>query len=56
MYFHATPAELAAVGTDYVLNEANGTRGVAVDVGTAGAALEPRRLLLATTEQLCWYR
>ena len=39
VYFHATAAELAAVGTDYVLNEATGTRGAAIDVGTTGAAV-----------------
>jgi acyl-CoA thioesterase len=56
VYFHATPAELAAVGTDYVLNEATGTRGVQSTSGQQARLWSRDGLLLATTEQLCWYR
>ena len=56
VYFHATPAELAAVGTDYVLNEATGTRGVQSTSGQQARLWSRDGVLLATTEQLCWYR
>ncbi len=56
VYFHATPAELAAVGTDYVLNEATGTRGVESTSGQQARLWSRDGVLLATTEQLCWYR
>jgi acyl-CoA thioesterase len=56
VYFHATVDELAAAGEDYVLNEAIGTRG---EQSTSGAQLRMwsrAGALLATSEQLCWYR
>lgn len=56
VYFHATPAELAAAGEDWILNEAIGTRG---EQSTSGAQLRMwsrAGALLATSEQLCWYR
>jgi len=56
VYFHATPDELAAAGEDYLLNEAVGTRG---EQSTSGAQLRMwsrAGALLATSEQLCWYR
>jgi acyl-CoA thioesterase len=56
VYFHATADELAAVGTDYVLNEATGTRGVESTSGQQARLWSPDGVLLATTEQLCWYR
>ena len=56
VYFHATAAELAAVGTDYVLNEATGTRGVQSTSGQQARLWSRDGVLLATTEQLCWYR
>jgi hypothetical protein len=43
VYFHATGDELAAVGTDYVLNEATGTRGEQSTSGQQARLLEPRR-------------
>lgn len=56
VYFHATAEELDAAGTDYVLNEVVGTRG---EQSTSGAQLRMwsrAGALLATSEQLCWYR
>jgi acyl-CoA thioesterase len=56
VYFHATADELAAAGENYVLNEAVGTRG---EQSTSGAQLRMwsrAGALLATSEQLCWYR
>ena len=56
VYFHATEPELAAVGDDYLLSEAFGTRGA------NGTSEEHLRLwsregaLLATSQQLAWYR
>jgi acyl-CoA thioesterase len=56
VYFHATATELAAVGTDYVLNDATGTRGVESTSGQQARLWSRDGVLLATTEQLCWYR
>jgi hypothetical protein len=56
VYFHGTAAELAAVGTDYVLNEATGTRGEQSTSGQQARLWSRDGVLLATTEQLCWYR
>lgn len=56
VYFHATNDELTAAGEDYILNEAVGTRG---EQSTSGAQLRMWSrdgALLATSEQLCWYR
>jgi len=56
VYFHATHDELAAVGDDYLLSEAFGTRGA------NGTSEENLRLwsrqgaLLGTSQQLAWYR
>ncbi len=55
-YLHATAADLAAVGEDYILVEYEGR------VGNAGSSDEHSRYwrrdgkLLATSEQLAWYR
>jgi len=55
-YLHATNAELAEVGNDYILVEYDGR------VGNAGSSDEYSRYwrrdgkLLATSEQLAWYR
>jgi len=56
VYFFATSAELAAVGDDYVLTAAIGTRGVDSISGQQARLWSRRGDLLATTEQLCWYR
>jgi acyl-CoA thioesterase len=56
VYFHATDAELAAVGDDYILNEATGTRAEQSTSGQQARLWSRSGTLLATTEQLCWYR
>ena len=56
VYFHATDDELAAVGDDYILNEATGTRGEHSTSGQQARLWSRDGTLLATTEQLCWYR
>jgi hypothetical protein len=54
--FHATDAEIEAIGDDYVLNEAIGTRGIASTSGQQARLWSRQGTLLATTEQLAWYR
>ena len=56
VHFHATAGELAVVGTDYVLNEATGTRGEQSTSGQQARLWSRDGVLLATSEQLCWYR
>jgi acyl-CoA thioesterase len=56
VYFHATATEMAAVGDDYVLIEATGTRGADSTSGQQARLWSRRGELLATTEQLAWYR
>jgi acyl-CoA thioesterase len=56
VYFHATAEELEAVGDDYVLNEATGTRGAEGNAGQQARLWSRQGALLATTEQLCWYQ
>jgi acyl-CoA thioesterase len=56
VYFHATDDELASVGDDYVLNEGTGTRGEHSTSGQQARLWSRGGALLATTEQLCWYR
>ena len=56
VYFHATDDEIADVGDDYILNEATGTRGERSTSGQQARLWSRRGDLLATTEQLCWYR
>jgi len=46
----------AAVGAGYILNEATGTRGVHSTSGQQARLWSRESVLLATTEQLCWYR
>jgi len=56
VYFHATPEELTAVGDDYVLSEAFGVRG-AKSLSEDQLRLWSRQgALLATSQQLAWYR
>jgi acyl-CoA thioesterase len=55
-YFLAAPEELAAVGDDYVLSEAEGTRIEHSLVGSRSRLWSRQGNLLATTEQLCWFR
>ena len=56
VYFHATVNELEGVGDDYILNQAVGTRGAEGTVGQQARLWSPQGVLLATTEQLCWYQ
>ena len=56
VYFHATDDEIAAVGDDYILNEATGTRGEHSTSGQQANLWSRDGTLLVTTEQLCWYR
>lgn len=56
VYFHATEEELAEVGSGYILNEATGTRGSHATSGQQARMWSRTGSLLATTEQLAWYR
>lgn len=56
VYFHATAEEIAAVGDDYILNEATGTRAEQSTSGQQANLWRKDGTLLVTTEQLCWYR
>lgn len=56
VYFVGTAGEIAAVGDDYILIEATGTRGAQATSGQQARMWSRRGELLATTEQLCWYR
>lgn len=55
-YFHATGEEIRAIGDDYVLTEAIGTRGAESTSGQQARLWSRRGDLLATTVQLAWYR
>ncbi len=54
--FLAGPDELAAVGDDYILAEVEGTRIEQAQVGSRSRLWSPQGTLLATSEQLCWFR
>jgi acyl-CoA thioesterase len=56
VYFHATDAELSAVGDDFVLHQAIGTRGADSTADMRVRLWSRSGVLLATSEQLCWYR
>ena len=56
VYFYATPSELAAVGDDFVLGESTGTRAQASVVGSQIRLWSRGGALLATSEQVCWFR
>lgn len=56
VYFHATREEIKAIGDDYVLTEAIGTRGVESTSGQQARLWSRSGTLLVTTEQLAWYR
>jgi hypothetical protein len=56
VYFHATDRELAEVGDDYVLSQAFGTRGTQSTSGEHLRLWSRAGALLATSEQLAWYR
>lgn len=56
VYFHATPAELAQVGGDFILAEAQARRFESGFYDQQGALWSRDGVLLATTEQLCWFK
>lgn len=56
VYFHATEDELAEAGSGYILNEATGTRGAHATSGQQARLWSRTGALLATTEQLAWFR
>ena len=56
VYFHATQAEIEAIGTDFILNEAIGTRGELSTSGQQARLWSRDDKLLVTTEQLGWFR
>ncbi len=56
LYFLASAEELAAIGDDFVLTEALGTRIEQAQAGSQARLWSKAGKLLATTEQLCWFR
>jgi acyl-CoA thioesterase len=56
VYFHATGDEIAAVGDDFIFSEATGSRGESATAGLHARHWSRSGVLLATTEQLHWYR
>jgi acyl-CoA thioesterase len=56
IYFLATADELAKVGDDYTLLEAIGTQASQGTVGSRVNLWSRAGVLLATSEQLCWFR
>lgn len=56
VYFHATQAEVDGVGADYVLAQAAARRGGAGFNDQMGALWRRDGVLLATTEQLIWFK
>ena len=55
-YFHATPAEMAAAGTDYVMAEAKARRFESGFFDQTGSLWSRDGKLLVTTEQLSWFK
>jgi len=55
-YFLAAPEEITAVADDYVLSEAEGTRIEHSLAGSRSCLWSRTGTLLATTEQLCWFK
>jgi hypothetical protein len=56
VYIHATQAEIAACGEDYILCDMVGTRIEQATVGSRANLWSRKGALLASTEQLCWFR
>ncbi|CAN5295509.1 thioesterase family protein [soil metagenome] len=56
IYFHATAAEIAAVGHDFVLTQAMGRSGSDSIFDMHGQIWRRDGVLLITTEQLSWFR
>jgi hypothetical protein len=56
VYFHASEAEIAETGRDFVLLEAKGRRTIGGTFDLHGAIWRRDGVLLATTEQLSWFK
>jgi len=56
LYVHAPAAELAACGDDFILSDMVGTRIEHSTVGSKANLWSRGGALLATTEQLCWFK
>ncbi|HYD74227.1 MAG TPA: thioesterase family protein [Candidatus Binatia bacterium] len=56
VYFYASAEELAAVGDDFMLSEAVGTRAEQSIVGSQLRLWSRSGALLTTSEQLCWFK
>jgi len=56
IYFHATEEDCAAAGNDYILIDAFGTRAESSTVGARANMWSRGGVLLATTEQMGWFR
>jgi acyl-CoA thioesterase len=56
VYFYASDAELAAVGEDHILSEVSGVRAEGSISGLTMRLWSRQGALLATSEQLCWFR
>jgi acyl-CoA thioesterase len=56
VYFHATEREVHELGDDYVLMEATGTRAESSTAGQQARLWSRKGQLLATTEQLHWFK
>ena len=56
IYYYATADELAAIGDDFILTEAIGTRGAQSVIGSQLRMWSKQGALLATSEQVCWFR
>ena len=56
VFFHASEAELRELGDDYILIDAMGSRAESSTVGANARLWSRNGLLLATTEQLGWFK
>jgi acyl-CoA thioesterase len=56
VYFYASAAELAAAAGDFILNDVVGTRAHASTIGARLDMWSRAGALLATSEQLCWFK
>ena len=56
IYFHALAEELAELGDDFILSEITGTRAQHWTIGSQARLWSRKGTLLATTEQLCWFK
>lgn len=56
LYIHATDAELSACGDDFILSDTIGTRIEHSTVGEKSNLWSRSGNLIATAEQLCWFR